>query len=120
MLASPWHVNQKNYCPISGQSEHKVAALLLLIVGWQDLYYQATQRIKNTRKAHSWILARVAGVEGGDSRSCYDFKPYFVPVVANNHTDNLLALWLLTNHGLRFSVWANNNAKLHPELFNSL
>lgn len=61
-------------------------------------------------------------MEGGDPRSCYDFKPYFVPAVANHHTDKifLLVLWFLANHGLRFSVWANNNVKLHPGLFNSL
>lgn len=123
LLASPWHVGYINYCPISGQSAHKAAALLFLIVDWQDLYYRATKRIKKTRrKAHSWISARVTGVEEGDPRSCYDFKPYFVPVVANNHTDKIffLVLCLLANHGLRFSVWANNNAKLHPGLFNSL
>lgn len=61
-------------------------------------------------------------MEGGDPRSCYDFKPYFVPAVASNHTDKifLLVLWLLANRGLRFSAWANNNAKLHPRLFNAL
>lgn len=79
--------------------------------------------MKTTRRqTRGWISARVAGVEGGDPRSCYDFKPYFAPAVANNPMDNifLLLLWLLANHGLRFSVWANNNAKSHPGLCHTL
>jgi len=107
LLATPWHVGWMNYCHNSGQSEHKAAALLLLIADWQDRYYQATERKKQTRrKSHSCFSVRVAGVEGGAPRSCYDFKPYFVPAVASNHTDKifLLVLWLLVNHGLHFSA----------------
>lgn len=122
LLASPWHVGKMNYCPILGQPKDKDTALLFLIVDWQD------STIRQHREWRKQEERLTAGSQRGwwgwreDPRSCYDFKPCFVPAIANNHMDNvlLLVLWLLANHGLHFSVWAKNNVKLHPRLFNSL
>lgn len=66
LLASPWHAGCINYCPISGQTEHKGTALVSNCRLAGPLLSGSTDNKENEKKGSQLALSEGGRAQGGD------------------------------------------------------